>query len=261
MGEQPESQAHPTDIRAFDQRSFVKVDQSLYRGLTLDKVHNGSVKGLVCAMKAANLSAQTITTYVNLVKNVVGSVVDEESGEPIYPRKWRSDILDLPIIENQKQPCFSTKEMEALIVDTFMSRGWEGDLFTLLAASGLRISEALALESKHLVNKGRTIIVEQQVSRFGKIVPYTKTKSGMRQVDLHPEIAEQFVISRSRNRLLFPPAKALPASSATSRSVSCIPIRPMHSMRSGDSGTHGCEAKTVNPICCFIGWDTLPGTP
>src|SRR5208283_137762 len=48
--------------------------------LTLDKVHNGSVKGLVSAMKAANLSAQTITTYVNLVKNVVGSVVDEESG-------------------------------------------------------------------------------------------------------------------------------------------------------------------------------------
>jgi hypothetical protein len=79
--------------------------------LTLDKVHNGSVKGLVSAMKAANLSAQTITTYVNLVKNVVGSVVDEESGEPLYPRKWRADILDLPIIENQKQPCFSTKEM------------------------------------------------------------------------------------------------------------------------------------------------------
>jgi hypothetical protein len=32
--------------------------------------------------------------------------------------------------------------METLVVDTFMSRGWEGNLYILLAASGLRISEA-----------------------------------------------------------------------------------------------------------------------
>jgi integrase len=177
--------------------------------LTLDKVHNGSVKGLVRSMKDANLSAQTQTTYVNLIKNVVSSVIDEESGEPIYPRKWRADILDLPIIENQKQPCFSTQEMETLVVDTFMSRGWEGNLYILLAASGLRISEALALEWRHFKNGGRTVVVERQVSRFGKIVNVTKTKAGKREVDLHPDIAGLFPF-RHRNGLVFPTRKGTP---------------------------------------------------
>src|SRR5208283_2502794 len=38
-------------------------------------------------------------------------------------------------------------------------------LYVLLAATGLRISEALALETKHFTNNGRTIVVEQQVER------------------------------------------------------------------------------------------------
>jgi integrase len=178
--------------------------------LTLDKVHNGSVKHLVTAMKDANLSAQTITSYTNIIKNVVSSVIDEESGEPIYPRKWRADILDLPIIENQKQPCFTAKEIESLIVDTSQSRGWEQLLYILLAATGLRISEALGLESKHIINKGSTIVVEQQVSRFGAIVPYTKSKAGRREVDIAPEIAALFEFHRHRKGLLFGSRKGTP---------------------------------------------------
>ena len=38
-------------------------------------------------------------------------------------------------------------------------------LYVLLAATGMRISEALALEAKHFINDGRTIVVEQQVMK------------------------------------------------------------------------------------------------
>ena len=59
------------------------------------------------------------------------------------------------------------------------------------AATGLRISEALALETRHFVNDCRTIRVCQQVDRDRpRIVEYLKTDSGFREVDLCTEVAE-----------------------------------------------------------------------
>jgi hypothetical protein len=55
----------------------------------------------------------------------------------------------------------------------------------------MRISEALALESRHFVNGGRTIKVEQQVKKnCPRTVPYLKTDAAKREVDLHPDVAE-----------------------------------------------------------------------
>src|SRR6202521_4750611 len=71
--------------------------------LPLASINNGAVKSLVVKMHAANLSPQTMTTYVNLVKLVVGSAIDE-NGEQLFPRKWNNEFIDLPVIENQKQP-------------------------------------------------------------------------------------------------------------------------------------------------------------
>jgi integrase len=71
------------------------------------------------------------------------------------------------------------------------SEGQEQALYVLLAATGLRISEALALETKHITNDGRTIEVRQQVDREKpQIVPYLKTEAAFRDIDLHPDIAE-----------------------------------------------------------------------
>jgi integrase len=54
----------------------------------------------------------------------------------------------------------------------------------------MRVSEALALETKHLINNGRTIIVEQQVEKNApRIVQHLKTDAAKREVDLHPDIA------------------------------------------------------------------------
>jgi integrase len=157
--------------------------------LPLAKVHNGTVKHLVAAMQEGGLAPKTINTYTNLVKTIVASHVDEETGEPIYMRKWSATAMDLPVIENQKQPCLTASEIEAMVDG---SEEWEKMLYILLAGSGLRISEALGLQREHILNGWRTLEIVQQVGRFGKIVTGNfgaKTKAGIRQVDLHPDVA------------------------------------------------------------------------
>jgi integrase len=69
------------------------------------------------------------------------------------------------------------------------SAGQEQALYVLLAATGMRVSEALALETRHFMNQGRSITVEQQVEN-PRIVRHLKTDAAERQIDLHPDIAE-----------------------------------------------------------------------
>jgi integrase len=60
-----------------------------------------------------------------------------------------------------------------------------------VAATGMRISEALGLETKHITNHGRTIEVRQQVERdTPRIIACLKTNAAYRDVDLHPDVAE-----------------------------------------------------------------------
>jgi integrase len=98
--------------------------------------------------------------------------------------------MDLPIVEHAEQERPSLKA-NAISELTKQSGGQEQALYVLLAATGMRISEALALETHHFTNKGRTIVVEQQVVKdAAKLVKYLNTAAAKRDVDLHPDIAE-----------------------------------------------------------------------
>jgi len=67
----------------------------------------------------------------------------------------------------------------------------EQALYVLLAAIGMRISEALAVETLHFINDGRTIRVEQQIQKDSpSVVKYLKTNAAKRQIDLHPDVAK-----------------------------------------------------------------------
>jgi integrase len=163
--------------------------------LPLSEIHNGTCKPIVDAMKEKGLSSATMSSYLNICKSVVKSVIDPVTGEPVFNRKWSAAFLDLPVIEHTKTPCIDAKKVETILSQT--SKGsWEHRLFLVLASTGLRVSEALALEWKHLMNDGRTLVIEQQVSRFGEIVKSMKTKSGARQVDLHPSVSAVLLADR-----------------------------------------------------------------
>jgi integrase len=137
-----------------------------------------------------SLSARTVNKYVEYIGQVVASLKDGRTGEPIHPRKWNNSVMDLPVVNSKRQrrPALRLDAVNTLVSK---SEGDEQALYVLLAATGMRISEALALEKKHFVNDGRTIQVCQQVDRDRpRIVEYLKTDAGSREVDLSKQIAE-----------------------------------------------------------------------
>ena len=157
--------------------------------LPLGNVHNITVKPLVTKMKKS-LSARTVNKYVEYIEQVVASLKDGKTGEPVHPRKWDAREMDLPVLKSkeQRRPALKLNAVNKLASE---SEGDEQSLYVLLAATGMRISEALALESKHFVNNCRTIQVCQQVDRdHPRIVNYVKTDAGFREVDLCTAVGE-----------------------------------------------------------------------
>lgn len=168
--------------------------------LPLSMVDNLSVKPLVRKMVEGGLDPETVNKYARYIKQVVKSKL-APNGEPLYPRSWNSEVLDLPVVvyEKQKRPAQKADGVNALIASAQSDE--ERYLYVLLAATGMRVSEALALEAKHFVNGGRTIVVEQQVKKdCPRIVPKLKTTASYRQVDLHTDVAAylaRFAVGKS----------------------------------------------------------------
>lgn len=132
--------------------------------LPLSMVDNLTVKPLVRKMVEGGLDPETVNKYVRYVKQVVKSKL-APNGEPLYPRVWNSSVLDLPLVvySKQKRPALKVEDVNVLIANAESDE--ERYLYVLLAATGMRISEALALETRHFINGGRTIVVEQQVEK------------------------------------------------------------------------------------------------
>jgi len=136
--------------------------------------------------KGKPYSPETINTITKVMKEVVESLLDE-NGEPIYPRKWNNDFADLPIIHRseQKRPSMTVAELEQGLA---RSKSGKRHLFALLAVTGLRISEALGLEARHVSSDGLLIQVRQTLDGTN-IQQVTKTENGKRDVDIAPEFA------------------------------------------------------------------------
>ena len=156
--------------------------------MPLAKVNNVTVKPLVTKMKNS-LSACTVNRYIQYVQQVVASLKDGETGEPVLHRKWDSSVMDLPVVrqKEQRRPALKAKTVNQLVQD---SEGDEQALYVIEGAAGPRISEALALEKKHFINNCRTIRIQQQVDRdHPRIVEYLKTDAAHREVDVSEGIA------------------------------------------------------------------------
>src|SRR5215469_13007492 len=111
--------------------------------LPLSGVANGALKQLIEKMDTAGLSPKSIVNYVQVVKLVVASAVNDE-GEQIHPRKWNHDFVGLPIVNvsTQKRPTITTAELEEVLEEAPSRFSM---LFTFLAGTGLRIGEAVGL--------------------------------------------------------------------------------------------------------------------
>jgi integrase len=178
--------------------------------LPLGSVDNLAVKPLIDKMSTAGLSARTINKYIEFVQQVAASLKGK-NGEPVHKRTWDAETMDLPEVvqAEQNRPSLKADPISKLVQG---SSGQEQALYVLLAATGMRVSEALALETKHFINNGRTIVVEQQVEKnAAHIVQHLKTDAAEREIDLHSDIAEYLrKYTTGKTGLLFKTANGTP---------------------------------------------------
>jgi integrase len=156
---------------------------------------NAEMRELIATMEAEEkqpdtprFSTKTINNYYNNVVAVFATAKDRR-GNPLFPRKWDVDYIGLPAVQKEKQrrPTCEAHEIEAIVA---AAGGLFQLLYCLLAGTGPRISEAVALEiGKHFSSDCSTIYIRQQRSKKGGIVPYAKTDAGIRDIDLHPSLA------------------------------------------------------------------------
>jgi integrase len=154
----------------------------------LADVSNSAVRQLVEKMSEAGLSPKTIVNYVQVVKLVVASAVDVE-GEQIYPRKWNHDFIQLPIVrrDQQRRPTVTEADLGAIL--SSVSNRKYVMLFALLAGTGLRIGEALALHPTDFGPDCRVLHVRRSIWRGQEQQP--KTANALRVVDIPQVLARE----------------------------------------------------------------------
>jgi integrase len=156
----------------------------------LADIDNGFVRALVTTLVAEDLSAKTIGELVATTKQIVASAVDA-NGNYLFPRQWNAKFLDLPQVQNQKQPCATRTDVETCIKNSRTNQ--ERLLYGLLAGSGVRIAEALAIhaggaeEQTRWEDNSSTISVKSSIYR-GKEHNRVKTLAAIRTVDLDPRL-------------------------------------------------------------------------
>jgi len=161
----------PSTLSAY--RSAIRVHLTPRFGSTplaeLATQNNRVLKDLVKDLRTKYKPA-SIRLVVTLAKQVLESPKNE-NGLPLYPMQWSADFIDLPAIVNQNQPTVTVDEVNAVVKE-----GPDAVLYAFLAASGLRISEALAL-------------IKEDYSDGTVHVRAGKTANAARYVDLASPIA------------------------------------------------------------------------
>jgi integrase len=137
-------------------------------------------------MAQAGLSTKSIVNYTMVVKLVVGSAVNSE-GEQLHPRKWNHDFVGLPILkpEEQHRPTVSETELGEILTS---SNKRCAVLFALLAGTGLRIGEALALKTGDFSSDCRILHVSRSIWDGQEQAP--KTPNAIRVVDVPDQLAQ-----------------------------------------------------------------------
>lgn len=160
--------------------------------LSLADVHNGTVKPLIDILAKAEMSPSTIGSVLYVVEAVVKSAQDA-NGNELYPRTWNTEFLDVPVLNHadQKAPTPTPKTVQRALDG---STGQFKALVALLAGTGLRIGEALALRvgpdngvDSYWVPDEGTLIIRSTIVK-GEVQHTPKTVAGKRTVDLHPDL-------------------------------------------------------------------------
>src|SRR5882762_2825597 len=212
---------------------------------TLATFDNWEMKELISTMEAEKrengerrFTPKTIVNYY-LIAAAVFATAKDRKGKQLFPRQWDLNYIGLPAIDKKTQ---NTPTFEAAEIETILTAAKElfRVLYCLLAGSGLRIAETMGLEiGKHFSNDCSIVYVRQQRSKKGhQIEKYPKTDAGIRDIDLHPDLAvlvKEYIGSRE-NGFLFETSGGLPMSPRNIMRDSLHPI--LKEMGRGSAGFH-----------------------
>ncbi len=174
LSEQESRRLRPSSLRSY--RSILRShlwprfgDQSLDE---LAGQNNRALRTLVEELRTKYAPA-SIQLIIGITKQVLESERNDNA-LPVRTLTWVSDFINAPAVvpSQQKAPVVVAEQVEAACADER-----DGKLYLLLAASGLRISEALNLRREHY-HDGEVHVVQG------------KTDNAARVVDLAPEVTE-----------------------------------------------------------------------
>jgi integrase len=190
----------------------------------LASVDNAAVKELVSTLKEAKLSAKTIAEIVGVTKWIVASAIDA-NGKQKHPREWNHDFMDLPVVDADKQdrPTLDAEEVAACITK---ATGRYAVLYALLAGTGLRVGEALAIhvepgDHTTISPDCKTIHVRKSIWNGKEQEP--KTPAAKRAVDLSDDLAAYLKSTSASARPVcsFKPIHESQSHKATSSEIRC----------------------------------------
>jgi integrase len=159
--------------------------------MDLKDIENGVVRRFIADI-SQELAPSTVTATLSLLKAVIASAVDE-NGNRTYNRTWNADFIDAPLIV-QKDLNAPVIGRESLSEAISKAQGVDKPLYAILAGTGLRIGECLALGTGqgtglNIWNPAKaTLSIRSTVLQNGEIQPMPKTEAGIREVDIHPEL-------------------------------------------------------------------------
>lgn len=192
-------------VRAY--QSHINKLLPLLANVPLSGIRNGIARELVEKLTADGLKPASINAIFHVMKQIVASAVNEE-GDQLFPVIWNHDFIDLPPVnpEDQDAPTITPQSITETISRTNTQ---QTVLYALLAGTGLRVGEALALlcgpdlHSSFWSLEQSKIFVRGTLSG-GVIQNSTKTSAGEREVDL-PRCLNLFL----QNRLSIVPGSLL----------------------------------------------------
>jgi len=156
----------------------------------LADIHNGFLKSLAGRIPG---SAKTVNESLMALKAIVASAADPQTGEQIYPRTWNHAFIDAPTVKDQKQPCVTGEQVTKAIRE---ARSWQEQLmYTILAGTGLRVSECLAIRVGAAAEDQTAFLEDQGVIQVRASIWHNqeyrgklKTVAAKREADLDPRL-------------------------------------------------------------------------
>jgi integrase len=220
------SEARPNTLASYRSILHARVIPLLGRE-DLANIDSATAKSLKERLTKAGLSPATINLAVWLMKKVVGSATDSR-GNRLFTPGWNNDFIRLPRVnpKAQKAPITTSQTLQEAITAT---KGEVKVLVALLAGTGLRIGEALAIGMRggNVWDPATATITIRATLVRGEVQANPKTEAGNRVVDLAPEL-NQFLSSQIANR-----ESRMFTSSITTyyREIEKLGIDGFHSMR------------------------------